>query len=167
MGLLKGDAHMTWMKYLEVLESEIATISTSSNISSQRISFAEFNNALYGIVKEFGLHQGMIYYQRRRFEALFSSVDALRASESPALDQYDVPGEGVGGGGPPLDDTMAQPPLDDTLAFSQTQGQVDVLEEMMAAGIGDQQSSEHTAPAPAVEDTAPAVVEEEVIEEDT
>jgi Cu(I)/Ag(I) efflux system membrane fusion protein len=63
MGLLKGDAHMTWMKYLEVLESEITTISTSSNISSQRISFAEFNDALYNSIKTFGLHHGMIYYQ--------------------------------------------------------------------------------------------------------
>lgn len=63
MGLIKGDAHMTWMKYLEVLESEIVTISTSNNISSQRLSFAEFNDALYASVKAFGLHHGMIYYQ--------------------------------------------------------------------------------------------------------
>jgi len=63
MGLLSGEAHMTWMKYLEVLESEITSISTSSNISTQRISFAEFNDAFYASVKAFGLHHGMIYYQ--------------------------------------------------------------------------------------------------------
>ena len=63
MGLLTGEAHMTWMMYLEVLESEITTISTSSNISVQRIAFAEFNNAFYASVKAFGLHHGMIYYQ--------------------------------------------------------------------------------------------------------
>ena len=63
MALLKGEAHMTWMRYLEVLESEITTISTTSNISTQRISFAEFNNAFYESIKAFGLHQGMIYYQ--------------------------------------------------------------------------------------------------------
>ncbi len=63
MALLTGEAHMTWMKYLEVLESEIAKISTNSNISTQRISFAEFNNAFYASVKAFGLHHGMIYYQ--------------------------------------------------------------------------------------------------------
>jgi len=63
MGLLTGEAHMTWMMYLEVLESEITTISTSSNISIQRIAFAEFNNAFYASVKAFGLHHGMIYYQ--------------------------------------------------------------------------------------------------------
>jgi membrane fusion protein, copper/silver efflux system len=63
MNLLKGEAHMTWMKYLKVLESELATISTSSNISSQRLSFSELNDALYASVKAFGLHHGMIYYQ--------------------------------------------------------------------------------------------------------
>ena len=63
MGLLTGEAHMTWMKYLDVLESEIVTISASDNISTQRISFAEFNDALYASVKAFGLHHGMIYYQ--------------------------------------------------------------------------------------------------------
>ena len=63
MGLLTGEAHMTWMKYLEVLESEITSISTTSNITVQRIAFAEFNDALYASVKAFGLHHGMIYYQ--------------------------------------------------------------------------------------------------------
>ncbi len=63
MGLLTGEAHMTWMKYLEVLESEINTITSSSSISAQRISFAKFNDALYPSVKAFGLHHGIIYYQ--------------------------------------------------------------------------------------------------------
>jgi len=63
MNILKGDAHMTWMNFLEVLESEITTISTSNNISTQRLSFAELNDALYASVKTFGLHHGMIYYQ--------------------------------------------------------------------------------------------------------
>ncbi len=63
MALLKGEAHMSWMKYLEVMESEITSISTNSNISTQRISFAEFNDALYASVKTFGLHHGIVYYQ--------------------------------------------------------------------------------------------------------
>jgi Cu(I)/Ag(I) efflux system membrane fusion protein len=63
MDLLSGEAHMTWMKYLAVLESEIVTISTNINISMQRISFAEFNDALYSSVKAFGLHHGKIYHQ--------------------------------------------------------------------------------------------------------
>ena len=41
--------------------------------------------------------QATAYYQRRKFAARFSSVDAMRASETPALDQFDVPGEGIGG----------------------------------------------------------------------
>lgn len=48
---------------MKVLESELATISTSSNISSQRLSFAELNDALYASIKTLGLHHGMIYYQ--------------------------------------------------------------------------------------------------------
>ena len=42
--------------------------------------------------------QGLAYYQRRDFEALFAKVAADRGSEVPALDQFDVPGEGIGGG---------------------------------------------------------------------
>lgn len=42
--------------------------------------------------------QGVVYYQHRKFDALFSSVNETRTSESPALDQFDVPGEGLGGG---------------------------------------------------------------------
>ena len=42
--------------------------------------------------------QALAYYQRRDFEALFSAVDATRGLETPALDQFDVPGEGIGGG---------------------------------------------------------------------
>lgn len=42
--------------------------------------------------------QGLIYYQRRTFAALFSSVGEGRNTETPALDQFEVPGEGIGGG---------------------------------------------------------------------
>jgi Cu(I)/Ag(I) efflux system membrane fusion protein len=63
MALLKGEAHMSWMKYLEVMDSEITSISTNSNISTQRISFAEFNDAFYASLKAFGLHHGIVYYQ--------------------------------------------------------------------------------------------------------
>ena len=42
--------------------------------------------------------QAMTYYQRRGFEAIFSAVDDSRAVEVPALEQFDVPGEGAGGG---------------------------------------------------------------------
>ncbi len=41
--------------------------------------------------------QALAYHQRREFESMFSSVDAGRAGENPALDQFDVPGRGTGG----------------------------------------------------------------------
>jgi len=42
--------------------------------------------------------QALAWYQRRRFDSFFASVDATRSSEQPALDQFDVPGSGIGGG---------------------------------------------------------------------
>jgi Cu(I)/Ag(I) efflux system membrane fusion protein len=63
MSLLEGDAHILWMKHLKELESEIKTISTSSDISTQRIAFAAFNDAFYASLKAFGLEQGTVYYQ--------------------------------------------------------------------------------------------------------
>jgi outer membrane receptor protein involved in Fe transport len=42
--------------------------------------------------------QATTYYQRRVFDALFSAVDDSRDVEVPALEQFDVPGEGAGGG---------------------------------------------------------------------
>ena len=42
--------------------------------------------------------QAMAYYQHRAFDALFSAVDDRREVEVPALEQFDVPGEGAGGG---------------------------------------------------------------------
>ncbi|MEN8230971.1 MAG: efflux RND transporter periplasmic adaptor subunit, partial [Bacteroidota bacterium] len=63
MSLLDGEAHILWMKHLKELESEIKTISTSSDISTQRIAFAAFNDAFYASLKAFGLEQGTVYYQ--------------------------------------------------------------------------------------------------------
>lgn len=36
------------------------------------------------------------YYQERDFESSFAAVDDLRATETPVLDQFDVPGRGYG-----------------------------------------------------------------------
>ena len=63
MGLLEGDAHMIWMKKLDELESEITAIASITNIATQRISFAVFNDAFYASLKAFGLHHGTVYYQ--------------------------------------------------------------------------------------------------------
>jgi len=40
--------------------------------------------------------QALGYYQHRSFSSFFSSVDALRSTETPSLDQYDVPATGSG-----------------------------------------------------------------------
>jgi Cu(I)/Ag(I) efflux system membrane fusion protein len=63
MSLLDGDAHLLWMKHVKDLESEIRALSTSSDISAQRIAFAAFNDAFYASLKAFGLEQGTVYYQ--------------------------------------------------------------------------------------------------------
>lgn len=42
-------------------------------------------------------HQATGYYQRRDFASVFTSQAADRASERVALDQFDVPGTGIGG----------------------------------------------------------------------
>ncbi|MBX3741000.1 MAG: TonB-dependent receptor [Akkermansiaceae bacterium] len=41
--------------------------------------------------------QALGYYQHRSFSSFFSSVDATRTTETPSLDQHDVPATGSGG----------------------------------------------------------------------
>jgi len=41
--------------------------------------------------------QAIAWHQRREFESVFSSVNADRTAETMALDQFDVPGRGIGG----------------------------------------------------------------------
>jgi len=41
--------------------------------------------------------QALAYHQRRRFESVFTSVNATRSAENPSLDQFHVPGNGTGG----------------------------------------------------------------------
>ena len=40
--------------------------------------------------------QALLWHQRREFESLFTSVNPSRTTETLALDQYDVPGRGIG-----------------------------------------------------------------------
>jgi len=63
MALLQGEAHMEWMKQLEILTRTIEKIAGSKDIANQRLVFAEFNNTFYQSLKTFGLHQGTTYYQ--------------------------------------------------------------------------------------------------------
>jgi outer membrane receptor protein involved in Fe transport len=40
--------------------------------------------------------QALAYRQQRRFESVFTSVNATRSAETPSLDQFHVPGDGTG-----------------------------------------------------------------------
>ena len=63
MGLLQGDAHMSWMEHLETLEKTISSIGNFLDIEKQRIEFAAFNLTFYKSLKTFGLSNMTAYYQ--------------------------------------------------------------------------------------------------------
>jgi len=63
MHLLKGDAHMEWMKDLEVLESNLEAMKSAEDIAQQRKYFAAFNQGLYHSIKSYGINEGEVYYQ--------------------------------------------------------------------------------------------------------
>ena len=63
MELLKGDAHMEWMKQLKIMNPTIQAISQQSDLEQQRKEFAQFNPAFYQSIKSFGLKGETAYYQ--------------------------------------------------------------------------------------------------------
>ena len=63
MALLKGDAHMAWMEYLESMKKSVSSIIKSMDIEKQRSEFAMFNIAFYKSLKAFGLNKVTTYYQ--------------------------------------------------------------------------------------------------------
>lgn len=63
MGLLKGDAHMSWMSDLKILESKLKVIAGKMDINLQRVAFADFNLTFYKSVKSFGLDKVTTFYQ--------------------------------------------------------------------------------------------------------
>lgn len=63
MGLLKGEAHIAWMEYLDVMEKTTDNISKLMDIEKQREEFAQFNLAFYKALKAFGLSNTTAYYQ--------------------------------------------------------------------------------------------------------
>ena len=54
MGLLKGDAHMTWMKELKDLNEQTKTLEKTSDINKQREAFYLISESLTSVVKQFG-----------------------------------------------------------------------------------------------------------------
>lgn len=63
MELLLGDAHMQWMKQLNVMKENITAIASSEDIAVQRKAFAHFSDAFYHSIKAFGLENTVAYYQ--------------------------------------------------------------------------------------------------------
>lgn len=63
MGLLKGNAHMTWMEYLDAMKKSTDKISKLMDIEKQRNEFAKFNLTFYKALKAFGLSNTTAYYQ--------------------------------------------------------------------------------------------------------
>lgn len=63
MGLLKGDAHMVWMKQLSLIEQAIQDMHATSDIEVQRTAFAGLNLVFYNSIKTFGLVGTTAYYQ--------------------------------------------------------------------------------------------------------
>jgi Cu(I)/Ag(I) efflux system membrane fusion protein len=60
---LKGDNHLAWMKQLNVMKPNIATITSTAKPDEQKAAFANFNKAFYESVKRFGLTGVTTYYQ--------------------------------------------------------------------------------------------------------
>jgi len=63
MALLKGDAHLAWMEYLEPMKKSVSSISKLMDIEKQRSEFVKFNIAFYKSIKAFGLNNVTAYYQ--------------------------------------------------------------------------------------------------------
>jgi len=62
MTLLKGEAHMAWMKYLKPISAELAKIKVSDDIEEQRKAYVTVSDGLYKAVKSFGVGE-TVYYQ--------------------------------------------------------------------------------------------------------
>jgi Cu(I)/Ag(I) efflux system membrane fusion protein len=63
MELLKGDAHIFWMKNLNKMKETLISISNSNDIEKQRKAFIDFNPILHDKIKAFGLDGQTVYYQ--------------------------------------------------------------------------------------------------------
>jgi len=63
MKLLEGAIHMKWMNELNKLTKNIEIMSENKDIQAQRAAFAQFNDAFYQALKDFGLDGITTYYQ--------------------------------------------------------------------------------------------------------
>ncbi len=63
MSLVSGEMHNHWMASAKVLAESLNRIKVSKDIEQQRLAYADFNDALYGAIKMFGIVGETIYYQ--------------------------------------------------------------------------------------------------------
>lgn len=63
MSLLKGDAHMNWMDYLNSINTSLEAITTTDDLAKQRLAFADLGDALYASIKYFQVDGLGAYYQ--------------------------------------------------------------------------------------------------------
>ena len=63
MSLLRGEAHMIWMGYLNELDPALKSIAENSDLEKQRIEFSKFNLVFYKSIQSFGLEEQTTYYQ--------------------------------------------------------------------------------------------------------
>jgi membrane fusion protein, copper/silver efflux system len=61
MSLVKGDAHMAWMKYMKPLSDDLGKISVSDDLVSQRKSYATVSEELYKVIKSYGVGETVYY----------------------------------------------------------------------------------------------------------
>lgn len=63
MELLKGDAHMYWMKQAKIIKQNTKTIVEAKNIDTQRKAFKPLSQAMIDVFKSFGLENETVYIQ--------------------------------------------------------------------------------------------------------
>ncbi len=63
MELLKGDAHMYWMKQAKIIKENTKVIAEAENIDTQRRAFKPLSEAMIDVLKSFGLENETVYVQ--------------------------------------------------------------------------------------------------------
>jgi len=63
MKLVKGDAHMYWMKRAKIIKEKAKVIADANNIDTQRRAFKPLSETIIEVFKSFGLESETIYVQ--------------------------------------------------------------------------------------------------------
>jgi Cu(I)/Ag(I) efflux system membrane fusion protein len=63
MSLIKGDAHLYWMKEMPKIKKQLKQLNDAKNIESQRSEFVLLSELLVQVVQVFGLSEGTLFIQ--------------------------------------------------------------------------------------------------------